>query len=204
MHGRQAVLECAVDPFGVIENKIVHEFSVKRVRVFEQEGIVINKLFLDRPVEPFEMRIHLRGLRISVKMGEVKSTKLLGKVFLEFRAVVSQDIKEIVRMRKCSLAKREELCRSQGSMALRTPRKRESRIDILKSDHIPPATIYKPLHRIKRHEITRIAWREILWFSQHFLAVGNLYLAEVGDFLRKCPQSAEIVNEIADSAGSRA
>ena len=85
-------------------------------------------------------------------------------------------------------------------MAFRPPGKREPCINILKGNDVSAATVYKPLHGIQGHEMTRILGLEIPWFSQDFLAIRLFHSPVVINLLRECPQSSEVLNEIANGA----
>ena len=189
-----------MDSLGVIEDEIVHKLPVEYVRLFEQEGMVINKFLLDCSIEPLKVRVHLRRFGVGVEMGEMDAPEFFGKMLLELRAIVGQDEKKSVRMRKCFLAQREKLGGRQRGMTLRTPSEREPRIDVFEGDHIPPAAVYESFHRIEGNEVPRILRRKVLRFSQYFLTIHLFHLAQMRNFLREHSESSEIVNEVADGA----
>ena len=162
--------------------------------------MIINELLLDRPVESFDVSVHLRCLGIGMEMGEVEPSQFFGKVFLELTPIVSQNKKEIIGMRERLTAERKELGRGLRGMTFGAPSKREPRIDIFKGDDVPPTAIDEALYGIKSDEVAGILRPEILWFSQHFLTICFLNLAEVRYFLWECPQTAEVMDQIANRA----
>lgn len=188
-------------PLGIVEDKIVHELAIELIRLLQQRYMVINKLLLNGSVEPLHVRVHLRGLGIGMEMGEMNLSEFFRKMFLELTAVVSQDKKKLVLMRKDLAAEVKELGSSEGGMALRAPGKRKSRIDILKGDHIPTATIYKSFNGVQSHQMSRVDGSEILRFSQDFLTISLLCLAEVRNFLWEDSESSQIMNEVTYGSG---
>lgn len=85
-----------MDAQGIVENKIVHHPLIECVRLLEQPDVVVDEFFLNGTVESFHVSVHLRGFWIGAEMSQMKPPQLLGKVFLEFRAVVGKHKKEIV------------------------------------------------------------------------------------------------------------
>ena len=67
-------------PFGIVPDEPVDEFAVEDGRSEEIIRMVVHKLILDGPVEPFTVSIHLRCLRVGMIMNKMKLFKLLRKV----------------------------------------------------------------------------------------------------------------------------
>src|SRR3989344_5014347 len=162
--------------------------------------MIINELLLDRPVESLDESVHLRCLGIGMEMGEVEPSQFFGKVFLELTPIVSQNKKEIIGMRERLTAERKELGRGLRGMTFGAPRKREPRINILKGNDVSAAAVYKPLHGVQGYEMTGIPRPEIPWFSQHFLTMRLLHLAEMRDLLREGSETSQIVDQVANGA----
>ena len=83
-------------------------------------------------------------------------------------------------------------------MALRSPCEGISRVEIFECDYIAARAADMPFDRIERHTMAGVLCLKILWFSQNFLPVHNLYLPEVGYLPRSSPQAAHILDEPAD------
>lgn len=81
-------------PFRVEPDEVVHEHNVEFLRFQQEMCMVIHEFFLDGPVEPFHVRVHLRRLGVRVVMREMEFLELLRKVLLELRSVVREDVLE--------------------------------------------------------------------------------------------------------------
>ena len=112
-----------VNTQGIVEDQVVHKFSIEDVRILEQPHMVINEFFLDGSVESFHVSVHLRGLGVGVIMSEMEPLQFCGKMLLELRAVIGKHKKEVIGMRECLLAQSKELGGSQGCMTFRAPGK---------------------------------------------------------------------------------
>ena len=66
LYRRELVFESVVHTLGVVEEKPVHELFIEAVHVEEQCIVVVHEIFLDRPVEPLDVGIHLGSLRVRV------------------------------------------------------------------------------------------------------------------------------------------
>lgn len=73
---------------GVVPNEPVNELSIERVGNEQVIHVKIQKLILYGTVESFEVRVHLRGLRVDVVVRHMKTAQFSVKVFLEFAPVV--------------------------------------------------------------------------------------------------------------------
>ncbi len=56
--------------FSIVPDKPIKKFVIETIHVHEKRSMVIDKLFLNRPIEPFAVSIHFRGLGIRVPMRE--------------------------------------------------------------------------------------------------------------------------------------
>ncbi|MEK7218606.1 MAG: hypothetical protein AAB728_04040 [Patescibacteria group bacterium] len=182
--------------FRVEPEQIFHEEHVELLRFQELGSVEIHKLFLDRPVEPLAMGIHLRGLGVGVVMGEMEFRELLCEVLLELGAIVREDVLE--GHREDHAAEREELLGGLRGMGGRGPREPEPAVDILEGDDVPAAAVDEPFHGVERNAVPRMQSLEVLGFPEHLLAVGLLHLPEVADLLREDPESTEVGDDPAD------
>lgn len=85
-------------------------------------------------------------------------------------------------------------------MALRAPREREPRVDILEGDDVPPAAVHKPLNGIECRQMAGVRGDKILRFSQYLLTIHIPHLPEVRYLPWKHAQAPEVVDEVADGA----
>ena len=90
-----------MDTQSVVENEIVHQFSIEGIHVLEQRRMEVDKFFLQGSVESLEMRVHFWRLGIGVEMHKVKTPQLFGEMFLELRTVVCEHKEKGVGKRKC-------------------------------------------------------------------------------------------------------
>lgn len=103
-------LESVVGSFDVEPDQVFHEDHIERLRLQQRRGMEVHELFLDRPVEPLAVGVHLRRSRIRMVMREVEFVELLREVLLEFTAVVGEDV--LKRYREDHAAEGEEFLRS--------------------------------------------------------------------------------------------
>jgi hypothetical protein len=96
-----------VHSLGVKEDEVVHQLPVKFLRIKEKVGVKINEFSLNGFVKAFDMGVHLGSARICVVVNEMKFEKSGSKMFLEFRAVVGQNVSH--RVWKDLAAKVKEL-----------------------------------------------------------------------------------------------
>ena len=61
-------MESEMDSFGVVPKKILGQLAVEDLRNEQVGQVIINKLFLQGPVESFQMSVHFGSLGISMIM----------------------------------------------------------------------------------------------------------------------------------------
>jgi len=83
-----------VRPFPVVPEEMPEKLPVELSDIEKLSGMEVHELFLDGPVEPFIVGIHLRALRIRLPVGEVLPLDRRREVLLEFTPVVREDIGE--------------------------------------------------------------------------------------------------------------
>src|SRR4026208_552279 len=77
--------------FGVVPREPVAQGRGDGGEVIEQQVLaVVDELFLDGSVEAFAMRVHSRGARVGVPMGEALGVQSGAEVFSELVAVVGE------------------------------------------------------------------------------------------------------------------
>ena len=151
-----------VHALGVVPRKIGHELAVEDDRRHKVAHVEINKLILDRAIEPLHMSIHLRCLGIGVVVGEMKPAHFLVKMFLEFGTIVGQD--ELKREREYLKTHLKELFGGKRGVRSGRPCERESSEDVFKGDDVSPASIYVFFNRVKGDTVAGVDRFKILWF----------------------------------------
>src|SRR3989338_2799491 len=152
-------------------------------------------LFLNGPVEPFTVGIHVRGPRVGVVVRAMELLQTPCEVLLELTAVVREDVCE--RHGEDYLTESEELLRSLRGMGGRTPGKAESTVEILEGDDVPSASMDEPLDGIESNAVARMGCLEVLWFTQDGATAHSLRLPAMRDLLGEDSQAAQIVDESA-------
>jgi len=77
----------------VVPDEIVREFPVERRKIIEEKVlIVIHELFLDGPIEPFAVHIHLWRPWVRMPVSHVMTCHRVLEVQHEFTSVVRQDV----------------------------------------------------------------------------------------------------------------
>jgi hypothetical protein len=79
-----------VRPLGIVPHQPRDQLPIEPGRIHEESGMEIHEFLLDRAVEPFDVRVHLRGLWVGVVVDQVEIIEFLGEVLHEFRAVVGK------------------------------------------------------------------------------------------------------------------
>lgn len=125
--------------FSVVPEKPWDEFTVELIGSDQELLMIVDKFFLQSPIEPFHVGIHFGSLGISMPMVFVQTAKFLIEVLHELRAIVSEH--GLKRVRKDLGHNGEELSGRQRSMALGGPGKTKSRIMISKRDDISAQAI---------------------------------------------------------------
>jgi len=88
---RSPQAEAVMWSFGVVPHDPVEQVIVEGGEVIEQQVLaVVDELFLDGSVEAFAMRVHSRGARVGVPMGEALGVQSGAEVFSELVAVVGE------------------------------------------------------------------------------------------------------------------
>ena len=76
----------------MVSQQPVSEFPVNGAEIVKQQIlVVVHELFLDGPIEPFSMGVHVWGPRIGPPMRDATGIKALLEVPLELGAVVGED-----------------------------------------------------------------------------------------------------------------
>ena len=140
-----------VHTFGVVEEKPVHELLVEAVHVEEQHVVVIHEIFLDRPVEPLDVCVHLGSLRVRVVVRDLQLEETLGEVLLPLASVVRENEGGWIGKDFDPLL--EELFSCFGCMRAGTPGKRKPGIDIFTGDDMSAQAVHEPLHRIEGNDM---------------------------------------------------
>jgi len=181
LDGGEFVFERTMHPFGVVPHKIVHEFSIEGIRRAQVGDMIVHKLILDRAIESLNMGVHLRGLGIGVVVDEMEATQFCIKVFHKLAPIVGEHKGN--GKWKDREAQIEKVLGGTGRMRGGFPCEAEAREDVLERDDVisPAPDVF--LDGIECDTVPRILRREIQWFSQDFLTIDHLDLAEVGHFL---------------------
>src|SRR4026209_2751335 len=81
---RSPQAEAVMWSFGVVPHDPVEQAIVEGGEVIEQQGLaVVDELFLAGSVEALAMRVHSRGARVGVPMGEALGVQSGAEVFSE-------------------------------------------------------------------------------------------------------------------------
>ena len=91
-------------------DQILHEDHIELLRFQELMGMEVHELFLNGPVEPFTVGIHLRRPRVGVVVRAMELLQTPCEVLLELTAVVREDVVE--RHGEDYLTESEELLRT--------------------------------------------------------------------------------------------
>lgn len=75
----------------VVSQQSGDQLAVELIGCDQQFLMVVNELFLNRPIKPFYMGIHLGGSGIGVPVIFVQPSNFFVKMLHELRAVVSKD-----------------------------------------------------------------------------------------------------------------
>ena len=106
----------------------------------------INEFILQGSVESLAMGIHLGSFGIGVEMNHVQFFEFLGKMFGEFRAVVSED--EFDGKWKYLETEFKKFLGSQRGMRLGAPGESEPCVDVLERDDVSPVAVQMFLNGI--------------------------------------------------------
>ena len=159
--------------------------------------MVIHELFLDRPVEPFAVGVHLRRLRVGMVVREMQLQESLREVLLELTAVVREN--EFERDGKDNLAEREELLRRFRGMGRGAPCEGETTVEIFEGDDVAPAAVDEAFNGVEGGAMSRVGGFEVLGFSEHLLPVGSHDPSRMGqDLLREDAKPSHVLDEPSD------
>ncbi len=152
--------------FCIVPDEVVRELPVERHRSEEFWFMEINELLLDRPVESFTVRVHLRSPRIRVPVDRVEPPKFRIEVLEELRTVIREDgldpVWEACRDRA------EELLGCTRCVAGRGEGEGEPGVEIDRRDDVPTTPVDDPLHRIKGDAVAGVCCDEAQGLPRSF------------------------------------
>ena len=131
----------------VIPDEPGNQFSVKLIGTDQQFLMVIDEFFLNGPIKPFYVSVHLGSFGIGMPVLFVQASNFLIEVLHELRAIVGQY--RLKWIGKHLGDDSQEFSGGQRRMALSGPGKGEARIVIGEGDNVSPDAIEKVFHRVK-------------------------------------------------------
>lgn len=174
----------------IVPNQIIYDLVVENIRIEQFFFVEINEFILQGPIESLAVSVHLGSLGIGMEMNHMQLFQFLGKVFGEFRSVVSED--EFDGEWKYLEAHFKEFSGSQRGVGFGAPGKAESGVDVLEGNYVSPIAVQMLLNSVQSHKMAWIENLEIFGLSELFAALQGLYLAEMRDFLRKYSQAPKV------------
>lgn len=159
----------------------------------------VDVFFLNRPVEPFGMSIHLWGLRVRVPMNLVKSPNLGVKGFHELGTIVGQD--KFQGEGKQEGDQFKELFGSKGGMTPCCPCKGPAGIDIGEGDDVSTGAVDDLFNGIESSTVPRVGCDEMLWFSDTFRSFPFHDLSIVTHLHREHAESPKVSDEVSHRGG---
>ena len=179
-----------MNPLGVVKNEIVHQKAIEFFRIKQKVGMIIDKLLLERSIESLNVSIHLGSLRVGMVVNEMKLFQSSGKMFLEFRTIVGQNVLDW--MGKDFETQIEEFLGCFGSVRRGGPSKTKTSVNVFEGNDISSNSIHKTLNGIEGDQMTGILCFEILWFPDDFLTINFSLSAKVREFLGIQSQATQV------------